>query len=121
MMQIKNMKRYFTFEVQILDDQNMKRRFRFSNYQSASKVMPFSCSMPIGLTEGWNLVNINLPSFTRRAYGTNYLETVKIQIHANCRVRRIYFADRLYSDNELPSAYRMYQQIGSGKGTENPK
>ena len=35
--------------------------------------------------------------FTRRAYGTNYVETLRVQIHANCRIRRIYFSDRLYS------------------------
>ena len=27
------MKKYFTFEVQVLDDQNVRRRFRASNYQ----------------------------------------------------------------------------------------
>lgn len=32
---IKNMKRFFSFEVQVLDDKNMKRRFRASNYQVA--------------------------------------------------------------------------------------
>ncbi|CAM6045195.1 unnamed protein product [Sphagnum compactum] len=31
---VKNMKKYFTFEVQILDDKNVRRRFRASNYQA---------------------------------------------------------------------------------------
>ena len=30
---IKNMKKYFTFEVTVLDDKNVHRRFRASNYQ----------------------------------------------------------------------------------------
>ena len=30
---VKNMKKYFSFEVQILDDKNVRRRFRASNYQ----------------------------------------------------------------------------------------
>ena len=30
------------------------------------------------------------------APGTNYIETLRVQIHANCRIRRIYFSDRLY-------------------------
>jgi hypothetical protein len=30
---IKNLKKYFTFEVQVLDDKNVRRRFRASNYQ----------------------------------------------------------------------------------------
>lgn len=28
---------------------------------------------------------------TKRAYGTNYTETLRVQIHANCRIRRVYF------------------------------
>lgn len=30
---VKNLKKYFTFEIQILDDKNVRRRFRSSNYQ----------------------------------------------------------------------------------------
>jgi len=33
---IKNLKKYFTFEVQVLDDKNIRRRFRASNYQVRS-------------------------------------------------------------------------------------
>ncbi len=72
--------------------------------------------MPMRLDEGWNQVQFNLSDFTRRAYGkrekrrkeegkeggkttniaigTNYLETLRVHVHANCRLRRIYFSDR---------------------------
>ncbi|KAG0480898.1 hypothetical protein HPP92_011470 [Vanilla planifolia] len=30
---VKNLKKYFTFEIQVLDDKNVRRRFRASNYQ----------------------------------------------------------------------------------------
>ncbi|KAI3792834.1 hypothetical protein L2E82_06725 [Cichorium intybus] len=30
---VKNMKKYFTFEIQVLDDKNVRRRFRASNFQ----------------------------------------------------------------------------------------
>ena len=33
---IKNLKKYFTFEVQVLDDKSVRRRFRASNYQTNS-------------------------------------------------------------------------------------
>ncbi len=88
---VKNMKKYFSFEVQVLDDKGIKRRFRASNYQSTTKVKPFICTMPMKLDEGWNQIQFNLSDFTRRAYGTNYVETLRITIHANCRIRRIYF------------------------------
>ena len=40
---IKNLKRYFTFEVQVLDDKNVRRRFRASNYQVCSPPYPVCC------------------------------------------------------------------------------
>jgi hypothetical protein len=33
---VKNLNKYFTFEVQVLDDKNVRRRFRASNYQVCS-------------------------------------------------------------------------------------
>merc|ERR1719511_156217 len=108
---IKNMKKYFTFEVTVLDDKNVKRRFRASNYQSSTKVMPFICTMPMRLDDGWNQIQFNLADFTRRAYGTNYIETLRVQIHANCRIRRIYFSDRLYSEDELPPEFKLFLPI----------
>ena len=40
--------------------------------------------------------------------GTNYIETLRVQIHANCRIRRIYFSDRLYSEEELPNEFKLF-------------
>eukprot|EP00984_Skeletonema_dohrnii_P002552 scaffold893_cov110-Skeletonema_dohrnii-CCMP3373.AAC.4 len=105
---IKNLNKYFTFEVQVLDDKGVKRRFRASNYQSSTRVKPFICTMPMRLDEGWNQIQFNLSDFTRRAYGTNYVETLRVQIHANCRIRRIYFSDRLYTEEELPAEFKLF-------------
>uniref|UniRef100_A0A7S0Q1R5 CFA20 domain-containing protein n=1 Tax=Coccolithus braarudii TaxID=221442 RepID=A0A7S0Q1R5_9EUKA len=108
---IKNLKKYFTFEVQVLDDKNVRRRFRASNYQSTTRVKPFICTMPMRLDDGWNQIQFNLSDFTRRAYGTNYIETLRVQIHSNCRIRRIYFSDRLYSEEELPPEFKLFLPI----------
>ena len=51
--------------------------FRASNYQSTTRVKPFICTMPMRLDEGWNQIQFNLSDFTRRAYGTNYVETLR--------------------------------------------
>jgi len=116
---LKNVKKYFTFEVQVLDDKNVRRRFRASNFQSTTRVKPFICTMPMNLDEGWNQIQFNLSDFTRRAYGTNYVETLRVQIHANCRIRRIYFCDRLYSEEELPSEFKLFLPISSNKGSQD--
>lgn len=105
---VKDLKKYFTFEIQILDDKNVRRRFRASNFQAVTRVKPFICTMPLRLDEGWNQIQLNLADYTRRAYGTNYVETLRVQVHAKCRLRRIYFADRLYSEEELPPEFKLY-------------
>ena len=64
--------------------------------------------MPLRMDEGWNQIQFNLVYFTKRAYGTNYVETLRVQVHANCRLRRIYFSDRLYSEEELPPEFKLY-------------
>lgn len=67
--------------------------------------------MPMRLDEGWNQIQFHLADFTRRAYGTNYVETLRIQLHANCRIRRVYFCDRLYSEDELPPEFKLFLPI----------
>lgn len=51
-MSLIQLKKYFTFEVQVLDDKNVRRRFRASNYQSTTRVKPFICTMPMRLDQG---------------------------------------------------------------------
>lgn len=41
---------------------------------------PFICTMPMRLDDGWNQIQFNLLDFTRRAYGTNYIETLRVQV-----------------------------------------
>ncbi len=39
---IKNLKKYFSFEVQVLDDKNVRRRFRASNYQVGRRARTYA-------------------------------------------------------------------------------
>lgn len=41
-------------------------------------------------------------------------------VHANCRIRRIYFADALYEEDEIPADFRMYVDKKGGKGATQP-
>ena len=45
-MVIKNLKKYFTFEVQVLDDKGIKRRFRASTYQVSQTLFLISSPPP---------------------------------------------------------------------------
>ena len=64
--------------------------------------------MPMRLDEGWNQIQFNLGDFTSRAYNTVYIETLRVQIHASCRIRRIFFSSRLYEEDELPPQFKIW-------------
>lgn len=116
---VKNLKKYFSFEVTILDETGMRRRFRVSNFQSNTQIMPMCTCMPIGLSEGWNQIQFNLAEFTRRAYKKQFIEVQKLKINANIRLRRVYFAERLIPEDQLPPEYKLYFPLASkGKGKE---
>jgi hypothetical protein len=48
---VKNLHKSFSFEIQILDDQNQLRRMRFSSYQSKTRVTNFATTMPVRTKE----------------------------------------------------------------------
>ncbi|KAI7863817.1 Cilia/flagella-associated protein 20/WDR90/C3orf67 [Spinellus fusiger] len=108
---IKNMNKYFSFEVQVLDDKGETRRFRASNYQTTTRVKPWITTMPMRLDPGWNQIVVDLGDYVRRGYGTHYVETSRVTVHANCRIRRIYFSDTLYEEDKLPSEFKLFLPI----------
>ena len=46
---------------------------------------------------------------------------VSLQIHANCRIRRVYFSDRLYSEDELPAEFKLYLPVQGKQGQQVAK
>ena len=88
---VKNLMKYFEFSVTIIDDKKIERTFKATNFQTLTRVKGNFCSMPMRLEDGWNQVHIKLDDFCKKAFGSNYKETKRVQIHGNCRLRRIYF------------------------------
>ena len=86
---VKNLKRYFTYQVLILDDQNLRRRFRMTNIPGFNRKLPTVFTFPITLEEGWNELATNLSELCARVYGTRYIETLRIEIHPNCKLREV--------------------------------
>ncbi|KAE7996422.1 hypothetical protein FH972_001149 [Carpinus fangiana] len=87
---------------------------------AVTRVKPYICTMPLRMDEGWNQIQLNLADLTRRAYGTNYVETLRVQVHANCRLRRIYFSDHLYSEEELPPEFKLYLPMQQIRSSSDP-
>uniref|UniRef100_A0A1B6L9A2 CFA20 domain-containing protein n=1 Tax=Graphocephala atropunctata TaxID=36148 RepID=A0A1B6L9A2_9HEMI len=82
----------FSFEVRILDDTDTIRRFWFSTYTD-TRVTTYLTRVPLQLARGWHIVQVNLAEFTEKTYGTTYLETLRVQVHGNCRLHQIFFSD----------------------------
>lgn len=115
---VKNLNRYFLFEVQIMDDTNTRRRFKVCNYTPSVKIRPFSCEVPLKMEEKWNQVTVNLQEMTRKSFGTGYVETIRVQVHANCRLRRIYFCEKNFGEEDVPADFRTFV-LGSNRFNEN--
>ncbi|KAH1102241.1 hypothetical protein GLYMA_13G188400v4, partial [Glycine max] len=50
---VKNLKKYFTFEIQVLDDKNVRRRFQASNFQvCCHSGKALHCTMPLRMMRG---------------------------------------------------------------------
>ncbi|KRZ88075.1 UPF0468 protein C16orf80, partial [Trichinella sp. T8] len=102
---IRNMEKYFSFEIHVLDSTGVQRRFCVNNFQTCCRIKPEICTVPLRMEPGWNTVQFNLMDFTKRAYGTNFIEAQRIIIYANCRVRRVFFSDKPYREDEIPTVY----------------
>lgn len=109
--------RYFTLEVEILDSNGITRRFRASNYQFKARVSEQITTMGLRMEKGWNQVALDLNDLCRRAYGTNYAECSRVQVHACCRIRRIYFSERIFAEDELPNEFKLYLPIQEASAT----
>ncbi|KAI8325975.1 transcription factor IIB [Martensiomyces pterosporus] len=99
----------FSFEVETSDDRGTVRRFRASNFETEAHVDRDLCRLPLRLgDDGWNYLTLDLPDLTKRAYGTAHRETRRVTIHANIRLRFVFFADRIVPEEQLPDELRLY-------------
>eukprot|EP00066_Takifugu_rubripes_P021569 XP_011610835.1 PREDICTED: uncharacterized protein LOC101068083 [Takifugu rubripes] len=97
----------FFCKITVTDEKSVQRQIFLSTFRKEMKARVFSGCVPIRLSTSWDYIIINLAEVTQQLFGTKYVKTVKIQIHANCRIRRVYFSDRLYSHEELPRDFKV--------------
>jgi len=58
----------------------MHRRFKISTFATKTKIGPFGTHSPLNWIEGWNRLTLNLESFTKTVYGTNFIECRRITV-----------------------------------------
>lgn len=96
-MTVKNLQRTFVLDVLVRDSNGVKRRFKALTKQKEMQLKPFLCKIPLRLESGWNQIVVPLHEYTEKAYRTKYVETLRVQMHANCRVQRVFFS---YTDED---------------------
>jgi hypothetical protein len=63
------------------------------------------------MDESWNQIVLDLVDFTYKAFNTKYKETVRVSIHANCAIRRIYFTEHNLNNKKIPADYKVFAAI----------
>ncbi|KAJ2616189.1 hypothetical protein H4S08_000894 [Coemansia sp. RSA 1365] len=105
---VKNTDHFFSFEVEIVDNQEQVRRIRTANYEADSRIDYDVSCLPLRLDCGWNYLTLDLGRMTSRIYGTVFKEVCRVTVHASACLRLIFFADRIVPENQLPVELRLY-------------
>jgi hypothetical protein len=67
--------------------------------------------MPMRLMPEWNCIVLDLATLCLRLFGTQLHHTIRVRVFANCRLRRVYFHDKILQEHELPVALRVFPDI----------
>lgn len=100
---LKSMQSQCFFQLQFVDKNNIKHLINFSNVEpKKNTVTKFAPPrMHLVLEPGWNKLELDLFHLSK-IFETEFEAVCRLKICASCRIRRIYFTDRHYDDNEMP-------------------
>ena len=108
---MKNMNKGFAFEAHVLDDKGVTREFYVATNRSMIHWSLQRCQIPLRLENSWNKITMDLAYHTRLIFSSRYVRTQCVKVYANCRVRQIYFADRIYTNQEHPDGYKLHLPV----------
>ncbi|CAM9209139.1 unnamed protein product [Ectocarpus sp. 13 AM-2016] len=104
---VKTLDKFFSFEVEIVDDTKRYRYIDISNTRSVADIGDDRALLPLKLEDGWQRVNIDLERTVRLVFGSSYLTTSQVTVRASARVAKLFFQSQPFSDYELPSHLRV--------------
>ncbi|XP_076637298.1 uncharacterized protein LOC143349720 [Colletes latitarsis] len=107
---IKNLNLKCRLQVQVVDTQSCLHHFQFTNAENEKyNSKDVICRVKVKLETGWNKLELNLSHLTQTAFKSTYAATQRLQIYGNCRLRRIYFIDKHYNDQDVcPKLYHAF-------------
>lgn len=108
---MKNMNKGFAFEVHVLDDKGVTREFYVTTNRSMVYWSLQRCYIPLRLDDSWNKITFDLAYHTKLFFSSKYVKTKRVKIYAICRLRQIYFTDRIYTNQEYPDGYKVHLPV----------
>jgi hypothetical protein len=108
-LQFKTLKKFMSLEFLCIDEDGNEKVFLSSNNTSFITIDGSTCKLPLQTTsnDGWQYCCINLEDLLADAFGAIYYKCREITISGTCRVSKIFFQSKQYSDIELPNFLRV--------------
>lgn len=104
---MKNLERFVAITVEFEDTSGRKKTLKFSNHQSVVRLSSDNASLPLELQPGWNKICVNLKDLAARVFKCRYAHCLRVKIHANCRLRRIFFSEQSCRNKDLPKSLQV--------------
>lgn len=108
---MKDTGRFCGVEIGLVDASGKTFSLLANNKTSSIRIQNSSCSMPLEIGQGWNIIRLDLPDIMKRAFGPSaeYSFCSGVVIHASVAVARCYFESQPLEDFELPEFLRTFK------------
>lgn len=99
---LEHIHRFFAIEILVLTTEG-ERRLRYTNKSTTVRITPEDAVIPVVPIEGWNRLQIDLLHAVQRLWpGSTLDRTISVALMPNCRLKRVFFSDRIRDNHELP-------------------
>jgi hypothetical protein len=105
----KTMRRFFFVDIICEDEYGKEYIFKLSNKTSFVTIDKNVCTMPFQCGDGWQYSSIDLEDIMANAFTVPFYHCREIIISGTCRIGKLYFQSKAYSDIELPLFLRVVQ------------
>jgi hypothetical protein len=99
----KSMKRFMSFQIICVDEKGRRKCFQTSNKISFVTIDEDVCKMPLQIQSGWEYACLDLEDIMVNAFGATYSKCLMVEVTGSCRLAKVFFQSRMYSDIELPN------------------
>jgi hypothetical protein len=102
----KTMDRFLSIALTCLDDTGEMKSITITNRASFITADRKTCKVPLVIEEGWQYLCLDLEDMLANAFAASHAVCKEVMVFGSCRLSKLYFQSKLYSDVELPTYLR---------------